>query len=139
YVVVVPDQRGHGRTLSGLSPDTGLTRFEEYPIPYWRFNVIHTLGYNSMHAVVDHDFGPSIAGRFYALVRPDLFECVVVMSAGALSYTAGGRRIGRLASPVQTLRVATTREANADMHGVMKSRGGLHAFLRAYYHAKSAD
>lgn len=41
----------------------------------------HTLGYNSVRAVVDHDIGSPVAG-FCALVHFDLFERVVLMSAG---------------------------------------------------------
>ncbi|KAI0302429.1 alpha/beta-hydrolase, partial [Multifurca ochricompacta] len=168
YHVVAPDQRGYGRTTpvspSGPGLDTGRIRYEDDPFPYRMFNVVrdiialvHALGYSSVHAVVGHDFGSPVAG-LCALVRPDLFERVVLMSApftGAPSYTMPGQPKGL--SPAEVIPILSkgladlrpprkhytfyfsSPEANADMHGAMKSREDLHAFLRAYFHVKSAD
>jgi hypothetical protein len=110
------------------------------------FNVVqdvHTLGYYSMHAVVDHDLGSLVAG-----LRPRARRSVRARRAEERSRGQPSlakivptctRRIGRLASLAQTLLYfSTTREANADN---FYARGEMifTSFLRAYYHVKSAD
>jgi pimeloyl-ACP methyl ester carboxylesterase len=42
--------------------------------------LVFALGYRSVHAVVGHDFGSPVAA-YCALVRPDVFRSVVLMSA----------------------------------------------------------
>jgi pimeloyl-ACP methyl ester carboxylesterase len=168
YYVVAPDQRGYGRTTpvsrSGQGLDTRPISFEDDPAPYRMSSVVrdviglvHALGYSSVHAIVGHDFGSPVAG-FCALVRPDLFQRVVLMSApftGAPTYAVPGQpKRPSLMEVIPVIRQGlaglqpprkhyalyfSTPEANADMHTGMKSREDLHAFLRAYYHVKSAD
>jgi len=164
YHVVAPDQRGYGRTTPVSRPDAGPVGFDEDPGPYRVFNVVrdvialvHAVGYSSVHAIVGHDAGSTVAG-YCALVRPDMFERVVLMSApftGPPSYAMPGwPKKQTLADMIPVLREGlaglqprrkhyalyfSTAEANADMHTGMESREHLRAFLRAYYRAKSAE
>jgi pimeloyl-ACP methyl ester carboxylesterase len=82
-----------------------------------------------------------------ALVRPDVFRAVALMSApfaGPPSWQAGGLDVETLDAQLAALprprrhyqHHYATREAEAEM---LHAPQGLHAFLRAYYHVKSAD
>ena len=103
--------------------------------------------------MVGHDFGCSVAA-WCALVRPDVFRSVALMSAPfagppALPFdTADAPPRPKREDPVHRELAAlprprkhyqwyySTREANADM---LHAPQGVHDFLRAYYHHKSAD
>ncbi|KAJ7359649.1 alpha/beta-hydrolase [Mycena albidolilacea] len=163
YHVVAPDQRGYGRTKS---PQTG------FPIAYgddlnpFRMTnlvkdvvaLVYALGHQTAAAVVGHDFGSSVAA-YCALIRPDIFESVVMMSApftGPPTLAVGNGNNGTASAPARLdlakvaaaalaaldpprkhyLLYCSTPDANADM---MNAPHGLHAFLREYYHVKSAD
>ena len=146
YYVVAPDQRGYGRTTGWDARYDGALR--TFAMPNLVADVValvDALGIERVAAVVGHDFGSPVAG-YCALLRPDLFGALVCMSAPfdgapkAGSVAFAERVFGELAH-LQPPRKAygdyyTTREADADMRG---SAHGLHAFLRAYYHVKSAD
>jgi pimeloyl-ACP methyl ester carboxylesterase len=118
--------------------------------------LVSALGYRSVAAVVGHDFGSPVAA-YCSLIRPDVFRSVVLMSAPfagppALPFdTATGQ-----AAPPDTSSATSihddlaalvpprkhyhwhysTREANDNM---WKCPQGVHNFLRAYFHCKSAD
>jgi pimeloyl-ACP methyl ester carboxylesterase len=115
---------------------------------------VSALGYLKVAAVVGHDFGASVAA-WCALVRPDVFRSVALMSAPfagppALPFdTANDAPQRRPAAPSIHDELATldrprkhyqwyysTRPANADMWHCPQ---GAHAFLRGYFHHKSAD
>jgi pimeloyl-ACP methyl ester carboxylesterase len=156
YHVVAPDQRGYGRT-TGLTPayDEDLTPYR--PLGYVRdaLALVAALGHREVPCVIGHDFGAPVAGNC-ALVRPDVFRAVVMMSApfgGPRAWPMGEQAAPEaapgLASPALHAALAALdppREhyqwfysgpgANADM---WRAPQGLHAFLRAYYHHKSAD
>ena len=107
--------------------------------------------------VVGHDFGSPVAA-WCALVRPDVFRSVVLMSAPfagppALPFDTadaapqGARQrpaaadihaeLAALARPRKHYQwYYSTREADDNMRNCPQ---GVHAFLRAYYHYKSAD
>ena len=158
YHVIAPDQRGYGR-----SGGTDVT-FDQDLAPFSTLNrvrdmmaLINALGHRSVAMVVGHDFGSPVAG-WCALTRPDVFRSVVMMSApfgGAAPLPFNTRatepaKRGRAApSPSLDDELAklpqprkhyqtyyTTREANENMWHPPQ---GIHNFLRAYYHAKSAD
>lgn len=158
YHVVAPDQRGYGRTKM-LDVQAGVTTsFEDNVSPFRISNVVTdvvalvlALGYQSVAAVIGHDFGSSVAGAC-ALVRPDMFRSVVLMSApftgpptfnkdGSLPQKSLGLRLNeglaQLNPPRKHYTVYySTPEAAADMTNPPRD---LHAFLRAYFHVKSAD
>lgn len=155
FHVVAPDLRGYGRTTGWDD------RYEADLSPFGLLNyvrdalaLVSAYGYRSVTAVVGHDFG-SVVAPWCPLVRPDVFRSLVMMSApfagppplpfdtvdrprptrsGAESLDEG---LARLTPPRQQYRrYYSTPRANEDMR---RPPQGLHAFLRAYYHMKSAD
>ncbi len=154
YHVIAPDQRGYGRTI-GWDPDYDgdLASFRLPNLVHDALGLVHAFGYRSVDAVIGHDFGSSVAA-WCALIRPDVFRSVVMMSAPfggppSLPFnTADGPAKPPTEDPVHRELAAlprprkhyqwyySTREANNDMH---KAPQGVHDFMRAYYHHKSAD
>jgi pimeloyl-ACP methyl ester carboxylesterase len=145
FHVIAPDQRGYGRT-TGWDPayDGDLASFRLMNLVRDTIGLLTALGRPSVAAVVGHDFGASVAA-WCALLRPDIFRSVTLMSAPfagppGLAPTAGPdihRALAALDHPRKHYQwYYSTREANTDM---THSRQGMHAFLRAYYHHKSAD
>jgi pimeloyl-ACP methyl ester carboxylesterase len=154
YHVIAPDQRGYGRTTGWDGAyDGDLSSFRLLNLVRDALGLVSAFGYRSIDAVVGHDFGSSVAA-WCALVRPDVFRSVVLMSAPfagppLLPFdTANAAPKPKRDDPVHRQLAAlprprkhyqwyySTREANADMHGAPQ---GVHDFLRAYYHYKSAD
>jgi pimeloyl-ACP methyl ester carboxylesterase len=150
YHVVAPDQRGYGRT-TGWDPDYDgdLASFRLLNLVRDAVGLVARLGHRSVAGLIGHDFG-SIVSAWAALVRPDIFPAVVLMSA-----PFGGPPVLPLGAPqpapVRTIhddlaallrprkhyqRYYSTPEANEDMWHCPQ---GVHDFLRAYYHHKSAD
>ncbi|KAJ6492806.1 hypothetical protein C8R47DRAFT_1319168 [Mycena vitilis] len=94
--------------------------------------LVYTLRYQSAAGVVGHNFGSSVAA-YCALIRPDVFRSAVLISApfaGPPKLTLGG------GSALPLLDKISGAFANADL---MNAPGGLRAFMREYYHVKSAD
>ncbi len=81
YHVVAPDQRGYGRT-SGWNGDYDgdLAPFRMINLARDAWGLLSALGHASVAAVVGHDFGASVAAHC-ALIRPDVFRAVALMSA----------------------------------------------------------
>jgi len=154
FHVVAPDQRGYGRT-TGWNPayDGDVRQFRMLNLLRDTLGLVSALGHRSVAAVVGHDFGASVAA-WCALVRPDVFRSVVLMSApfagpqrlpfatAAQSLARGSinainGELGALERPrVHYQWYYATPAANEDM---WRAPQGVHAFLRAYYHFKSAD
>lgn len=145
YYVIAPDQRGYGRT-GGWDPDYDgdLASFRLMNLVHDTIGVLAALEHTYVAAVVGHDFGASVAA-WCALLRPDIFRSVILMSApfsgppdpAAKSGTDIHRALAALDQPRKHYQwYYSTRDANRDM---THSRQGMHAFLRAYYHYKSAD
>lgn len=154
YHVIAPDQRGYGRT-TGWDPnyDGDLASFRLTNLVRDALGLVSAFGYRSVDAVIGHDFGSPVAA-WCALIRPDVFRSVVMMSApfggppplpfdtvdkpGAPSAEDPVHRdLAALARPRKHYQwYYSTREADADMHHAPQ---GVHDFLRAYYHHKSAD
>jgi len=153
---VAPDQRGYGRTTRwDAGYDGDLDSFRMLNLVRDALGLVWALGHRSVAAVVGHDFGSPVAA-WCALVRPDVFRSVVLMSAPfagppALAFdTAHGAddpapaatttvhdELAALARPRKHYQwYYSTRQANADMSHPAQ---GVHDFLRAYYHHKSAD
>jgi pimeloyl-ACP methyl ester carboxylesterase len=150
-----PDLRGYGRT-SGTD-----VKFDDDIAPFRTLNevrdmlgLVFALGYRSVAGVIGHDFGSPVAA-WCAVVRPDVFRSVVMMSAPfggppALPFNTADASapaaaeadtiyddLAKLNPPRKHYqRYYSTREANDNM---WKAPQGVHSFLRAYYHMKSAD
>jgi pimeloyl-ACP methyl ester carboxylesterase len=154
YHVIAPDQRGYGRTTGwDANYDGDLAPFRFTNLVRDALGLVSAFGYKSVDAVIGHDFGSSVAA-WCALLRPDVFRSVAMMSAPFAGppqlpfNTADGSAKPAPQDPVHRELAAlprprkhyqwyySTREANADMH---RAPQGVHDFLRAYYHHKSAD
>ena len=148
FYVVAPDQRGYGGTTGWDARfDGDLASFRQLNLAQDIVELVFALGRRDVAAVVGHDFGSTVAAHC-ALVRPDVFRRVVLMSApfaGAPDPLprppAGGgdihAELARLAPPRKHYQwYFSSCAADPDLMGASQ---GLHTFLRAYYHAKSAD
>ncbi len=150
YHVIAPDLRGYGRTTgwrADYDSEADLQSFRLLNAVRDQLGLLHALDHRSVAAVVGHDFGSPVAG-WCALVRPDVFRSVVLMSApfegppDLPARTPAVREdvhaaMAKLPRPRKHYQwYYSTRPANADM---WHCRQGVHAFLRAYYHHKSAD
>jgi pimeloyl-ACP methyl ester carboxylesterase len=154
YHVIAPDQRGYGRTTGWDGRyDGDLHSFRLLNLVRDALGLVAAFGYSQVDAVIGHDFGSPVAA-WCALVRPDVFRSVVMMSAPfggppripfntvdaparPTTEDPVHRALAALPRPRKHYQwYYSTREANDDMH---RAPQGLHDFLRAYYHHKSAD
>jgi len=146
YHVVAPDQRGYGRTTGwDGSYDGDLGSFRLFNLVRDVLGLVAALGYRSADAVVGHDFGSPVAA-WCALIRPDVFRSVALMSApfGGPPAISAAKAVDRIHDELAALPrprkhyqwYYSTRAADGDMR---RCPQGVHAFLRAYYHHKSAD
>jgi pimeloyl-ACP methyl ester carboxylesterase len=157
YHVIAPDQRGYGRTVGWDGA------YDADPDPFRILNMVRdavalvlALGYREVAMVAGHDAGSPVAA-WSALIRPDVFRSVVLMSSpfdgvpplpfGTANGAAPPRRpitdeeldveLAKLDPPRKYYQHhQRTPGANDDM---LHAPQGLHAFFRAYYHYKSAD
>jgi len=159
FHVVAPDQRGYGLT-SGWDADYDgdVGSFRMWNIVRDAIGLVHALGRRQVTAVIGHDFG-SLAAAWCALIRPDVFPALAMMSApfpgppelpfdlaegddrrsqgaglfGAIPHEA----LASLPRPRKHYQAYYARRAAAtDLRDCPQ---GVHAFLRAYFHMKSAD
>jgi pimeloyl-ACP methyl ester carboxylesterase len=154
FHVIAPDQRGYGRTTGwDANYDGDLGSFRLPNLVRDALGLVSAFGYRTVDAVIGHDFGSSVAA-WCALLRPDVFRSVVMMSAPfggppSLPFNTADaparatpedpvhRELAALPRPRKHYQwYYSTREANRDMAHPPQ---GLHDFLRAYYHHKSAD
>ncbi len=166
YHVIAPDQRGYGQTTGWDGDyDGDVASFRLLNLVQDALALVNAMGWRSVCAVVGHDYGSSVAA-WCALARPDVFKSVVMMSAPfagppALAFDTADTAPGDAAyAPKAAAPSAwsgsqihedlaalprprkhyqwyySTREADSDMRLAPQ---GIHAFMRAYYHHKSAD
>ncbi|EJC99309.1 alpha/beta-hydrolase [Fomitiporia mediterranea MF3/22] len=179
FRVVAIDQRGFGRTIPNLTNGTGNSS-SGYPYTYdgplapFSFSnrardtvaFVYALGYERVSCIMGHDSG-SITASSCALIRPDLFRSLVMMSAPFLgvpdipfnmpnrtSYmdaVAAGSQPKvlhpSLAMDAMFAKLDPPRmyyqhyyslpQANKQMHTDL-STTELHNFFRTYFHIKSA-
>jgi pimeloyl-ACP methyl ester carboxylesterase len=155
FHVVAPDLRGYGRTTGwDADYDGDLRSFRLLNAVRDALGLVSALGYRRVALVAGHDFGASVAA-WCALVRPDVFRSLALMSAPfagppALPFDTVNNpqpesspgvsiheELAKLDRPRKHYQwYYSTRPANADMHDCPQ---GVHAFLRGYFHYKSAD
>ena len=149
FHVVAPDLRGYGRTtgVPMATYDSDLSGFRLLNAVRDALGVIWAFGHREVAGVVGHDFGSPVAA-WCALVRPDVFRSVTLMSAPFSGPPAPPATPNREAPDIHAALAAldrprkhyqwyySTRPANDDM---AHCKQGVHDFLRAYYHHKSAD
>src|SRR5690349_22818325 len=81
YHAIAPDHRGYGRTTGWSADyDGDLSGFRFMNLLRDSIGVLFALGHRTAEAVVGHDFGASVAA-YAALIRPDIFKRLVLMSA----------------------------------------------------------
>ena len=157
FHVLAPDMRGYGRTMGwDDSYDGDVFMFRHTNLVRDALGLVSAFGHRSA-AVVGRDAGSPVAA-YCALIRPDVFRSVAMMTAPfagppplPFDTVDGTRQAGeppsnatsingelaKLPRPRKHYQVYyTTREANENMWHCPQ---GVHAFLRAYYHYKSAD
>jgi pimeloyl-ACP methyl ester carboxylesterase len=161
YHVIAPDQRGYGRTIGwDDSYDADPDPFRILNMTRDAIGLIFALGHRSVAMVVGHDAGAPVAS-WSALIRPDIFRSITIMSspfegAPSLPFDTANGAANRAPQPRPAVTDAEldaelaklnpprkyyqnyqrTRGANDDM---VRAPQGLHAFFRAYYFYKSAD
>jgi len=157
YHVIAPDQRGYGRTIGwDDSYDADADPFRILNMTRDAIGLVYALGHRTVAMVVGHDAGAPVAS-WSALIRPDIFRSVTIMSSPfegppSLPFdSANGAALPKPAPSDDELdaelaklnpprkyyqNYQRTRGANDDM---LHAPQGLHAFFRAYYHYKSAD
>jgi pimeloyl-ACP methyl ester carboxylesterase len=157
YHVIAPDLRGYGRTTGWDGS------YDADPDPFRLLNMVrdasglvYALGYRTVAMVAGHDAGAPVAA-WSALIRPDIFRSVTIMSSPfegppavpfdslngasaprpAMSDDELDAELAKLKPPRKYyMNYQRTRGANDNM---LHAPQGLHAFFRAYYHSKSAD
>ena len=154
YHVIAPDLRGYGRTTGWDDDyDGDLASFRRLNVVRDALGLVSAFGYRSL-PVIGHDFGSPVAA-WCAVVRPDVFTSVALMSApfggvASLPFDTADNppsprspgynltaELANLPRPRKHYqRYYTTREANENMWHPPQ---GLQAFIRGYYHYKSAD
>jgi pimeloyl-ACP methyl ester carboxylesterase len=155
FHVIAPDQRGYGRTTGWDGDyDGDLASFRILNLVRDALGLVSALGYPSVAAVVGHDFGSPVA-TYCSLARPDVFRSVVLMShpfggPPPLPFDTARQKppsstgepdihaaLAALKPPRKHYQwYYSTREADGNMRNCAQ---GIYAFLRSYYHYKSAD
>lgn len=154
FHVVAPDLRGYGRTTGWDGQyDTDLNLFSVPSFVRDAVGLLSALGFRTAH-VIGRDAGSPLAG-WCALIRPDIFRSVTMMTAPFTSVPALPLNTLAAAAPVTRpapnideelaalarprkyyQRYYATRAADPNLRNCPQ---GLHAFFRAYWHYKSAD
>ena len=147
YHAVAPDQRGYGRTAGwDAGYDVDLASFRLFNLVRDIMGLLDALGHREVALLVGHDYGASVAA-WATLIRPDIFRKLALMSAPF----PGPPDISPQPAPARSIHADlaaldrprkhyhwyySTRPADADMRDCAQ---GVHDFMRAYFHHKSAD
>ncbi|RAL08597.1 alpha/beta fold hydrolase [Aspergillus homomorphus CBS 101889] len=157
YHAVAPDQRGFGRTTGWETATEDLHAFSATALVRDIVLLVFALGYTSVRCVVGHDCG-AVTAAMCGVARPDLFRSVVLLSHpfGGMLGSGDVRDVGdgdggagagkedvhsalRARGRKHYKWYYSTPSASEDMlHGSgPEGGGGLHGFLRGYFHLKS--
>ncbi|KXL51495.1 hypothetical protein M433DRAFT_60206 [Acidomyces richmondensis BFW] len=152
FYCVAMDQRGYGRT-------TGWTRaeFDEVDLTQYTMTnlvrdlvcLVYRLGYREVRSIIGHDFG-GVSSAMAALMRPDMFRSSIQMShphhappCPPFGNHAEERKLdiqtelAKLNPPRKHYKwYNSTAQAAPDWDNPPQ---GLEAYLRGYFHLKSAD
>src|SRR5260221_9483386 len=81
YHVIAPDQRGYGRSMGwDDSYDADPDRFRILNMTRDAIALVYALGHRSVAMVAGHDAGAPVAS-WSALIRPDIFRSITIMSS----------------------------------------------------------
>ncbi|KAI1760723.1 alpha/beta-hydrolase [Hypoxylon sp. FL1150] len=155
YYCVAMDQRGYGRTKGWPQHQN----FADVDLNDYRFTnlvrdhvcLVYGLGYTTVYSIIGHDFG-AVSSAMGALMRPDIFKSSIQMShphTRPAEPPLGGQ-VGKgekkVDVPAELAKLDPPRkhykwynsspEAAKDWETPSQ---GLEAFLRGYFHLKSAD
>jgi pimeloyl-ACP methyl ester carboxylesterase len=154
FHAIAPDLRGYGRSVA--SP----VRFDDNLLPYSLLNrvsdvlgLVRALGYEKVAALVGHDWGGPTAA-WCALVRPDVFQSVVLMSTpfdgpSDLPFDTANHPLKPVAEVNMDRALAALPRPRKHYQSYLATRGanddlwhppqGVHDLLRAWFYFKSAD
>ncbi|PMD32850.1 epoxide hydrolase 2 [Hyaloscypha variabilis F] len=156
YYVVAYDQRGYGRTTGWDTRDfssVDLSTFTFTKLVRDAVILVNALGYKQVDCVIGHDFG-AVGASMCALMRPDIFKSVVIMShpfkgSPSLPFDIISnpkpapekedvhKALAELPEPRKHYKwYYSTSPAAAEMDNPQPD---LDDFLRGYFHLKSAD
>ena len=157
FHVVAPDQRGYGRTTGwDDSYEADADSFRILNMVRDAEALVFALGYREVALIVGHDAGAPVAS-WSALIRPDIYRRVVIMSSPfegppelpfntangaappprAISDDELDRELAKL-NPPRKYYQNYQRGPGAN-ENMLHAPQGLHNFFRAYYFFKSAD
>ncbi|KAK0250745.1 hypothetical protein LTS09_014129 [Friedmanniomyces endolithicus] len=156
YYCVAMDQRGYGRT-TGWEPSPTHDSAHDADLSQYTFTnlvrdlvcLVYKLGYPTVHCILGHDFG-AVSSAMAALMRPDIFRSTIQMSHphhappqppfGPSAHPASQIDIqadlAKLTPPRKHYKFYNSAAAAAtDWNNPPQ---GLYAYLRGYFHLKSA-
>lgn len=153
YYCVAMDQRGYGRTTS--AGQSTRVPFDQVDLNDYVFTnlvrdlvcLVYGLGYTECHCIVGHDFG-AVSSAMAALMRPDMFKSTIQLSHPHRTLptppkpTDKGKaniqaELARLDPPRKHYQLYnSTPQAAPDWDHPPQ---GPEAYLRGYFHLKSAD
>ena len=145
YRVIAPDQRGYGLTTGWPDGyDVDLLPYRMPSLVLDQLALLHALEIAEVHGVIGHDFGSPVAA-WSALIRPDVFRRVILMSA-PFAGPPGFPRTERVDLDRALAGLSPARrhyqwyyglpQANEEMQNPIQ---GLKTFLAQYYYLKSGD
>ncbi|KAK3676897.1 hypothetical protein LTR78_003101 [Recurvomyces mirabilis] len=152
YYCIVMDQRGYGRTTgweNSSYEDVDLTQYTMTNLVRDLVCLVYALGYKSVYCIIGHDFG-AVSSAMAALIRPDIFKSTIQMSHPHHAPPAppfGAEQpkkkldiqgeLAKLDPPRKHYKwYNSSPPAASDWDNPSQ---GLEAYLRGYFHLKSAD
>lgn len=163
YYVVAPDCRGFGRTTGHDDRSyekVDLSNFSVTTLVRDVVLLVHALGYRSVHCVVGHDAG-AVTAAMCALIRPDLFQSVVILSHPFNGAPEAPFNTANDSGQEQAGVKGGSESSAGDIHSALASHNrkhykwyystapandemsrppqGLHEFLRGYFYLKSGS
>ncbi|KAK4185362.1 Alpha/Beta hydrolase protein [Podospora australis] len=151
YFCVAPDQRGYGRTTGWAHQSFEETDLSDYLLTNLVRDLVclvTKLGYEKVHSIVGHDFG-AVSSATAALIRPDMFLSTVQMShpyhpppsppSGGTTPNRSDIVAGLAALDPPRKHYKWYNSSAPAAHDWISPPQGLEAFLRGYFHLKSAD
>jgi pimeloyl-ACP methyl ester carboxylesterase len=152
YYCIAMDQRGYGKTLGWDQKPFHEVDLNQYTLTNLVRDLVcltYGLGYLEVACIVGHDFG-AVSSAMAALIRPDIFRATVQMSHphhAPPKPPFGGEipsrpldiqaELAKLEPPRKHYKYYNSTPHAA--HDWENPPQGLEAYLRGYFHLKSAD
>ena len=147
FRVIAIDQRGYGKTIGDAKKSyDDINQYNLFNLTLDIISFLNKIKIKKIKILIGHDAGSIIAGTA-ALIRPDLFNSLVMMSAPFTGVPKINdhnpkdnihEELKLLSPPRKHYQwYYSSNKANKDMH--LRNKSELHKFLRSYFHVKSAD